>query len=59
MRILIVDDSSTMRRIIGNVVIQLGFNKEDFEEAEDGVQAWSLLSESQYDVILHIFEHGK
>jgi len=52
MRILIVDDSSTMRRIIGNVVMQLGFSKEDFDEAEDGVKAWKLLGESQYDVIL-------
>lgn len=52
MRILIVDDSSTMRRIIGNVVMQLGFTKDDFDEAEDGVKAWKLLSESQYDIIL-------
>ncbi len=52
MKILIVDDSSTMRRIIGNVVMQLGFAKEDFDEAEDGVKAWKLLSEAQYDIIL-------
>ncbi len=52
MKILIVDDSSTMRRIIGNVVMQLGFTKDSFDEAEDGVKAWKLLSESRYDVIL-------
>jgi len=52
MKILIVDDSSTMRRIIGNVVMQLGFSKENFDEAEDGVKAWKLLSEAHYDVIL-------
>ncbi len=52
MKILIVDDSSTMRRIIGNVVMQLGFSKEDFDEAEDGIKAWKLLGESQYDIIL-------
>lgn len=52
MKILIVDDSSTMRRIIGNVVMQLGFTKENFDEAEDGVKAWKLLSENTYDVIL-------
>lgn len=52
MRILIVDDSSTMRRIIGNVVTQLGFTKEDYDEAEDGVKAWNLLQENNYDVIL-------
>lgn len=52
MKILIVDDSSTMRRIIGNVVMQLGIDKEDFDEAEDGVKAWSKLANKQYDVIL-------
>ncbi len=52
MKILIVDDSSTMRRIIGNVVMQLGFTRDNFEEAEDGLKAWKLLSEAHYDVIL-------
>lgn len=52
MKILIVDDSSTMRRIIGNVVMQLGFSRDDFDEAEDGVKAWKILSETQYDIIL-------
>ena len=52
MKILIVDDSFTMRRIIGNVVMQLGFAKDNFDEAEDGVKAWKLLSEAHYDVIL-------
>jgi len=52
MRVLIVDDSSTMRRIIGNVVQQLGVSKEDFDEAEDGVAAWKLLSTNSYDVVL-------
>ena len=52
MKILVVDDSSTMRRIIGNVVQQLGISKEDFDEAEDGVAAWKLLSTNSYDVVL-------
>ncbi|MCK9336403.1 MAG: response regulator [Arcobacteraceae bacterium] len=52
MKILIVDDSSTMRRIIGNVVMQLGFSKSDFDEAEDGVKAWKLLTEGTYDIVL-------
>ncbi len=52
MKILIVDDSSTMRRIIGNVVMQLGFSKEDFDEAEDGVKAWKELSNNSYDIVL-------
>jgi two-component system chemotaxis response regulator CheY len=52
MKVLIVDDSSTMRRIIGNVVQQLGIKKDDFDEAEDGVVAWKLLSQNKYDVVL-------
>jgi two-component system chemotaxis response regulator CheY len=52
MKILIVDDSSTMRRIIGNVVMQLGIDKEDFDEAEDGLKAWNMLNNKKYDVIL-------
>ncbi len=52
MKILIVDDSLTMRRIIGNVVVQLGFSKDEFDEAEDGVKAWTLLEQGHYDVIL-------
>ena len=52
MKILIVDDSSTMRRIIGNVVQQLGFSKDDFDEAEDGVKAWAILEQQKFDIIL-------
>lgn len=52
MKILIVDDSSTMRRIIGNVVMQLGVSRDDFDEAEDGVQAWKLLQDKAYDIVL-------
>jgi two-component system chemotaxis response regulator CheY len=42
-----------MRRIIGNVVQQLGISKQDFDEAEDGVVAWKLFQEkNDYDVVL-------
>lgn len=34
---LVVDDFSTMRRIVRNLLKELGFNK--IEEAEDGVDA--------------------
>lgn len=41
MKLLIVDDSSTMRRIIKNTLQRLGYN--DILEAEHGLQAWELL----------------
>jgi two-component system chemotaxis response regulator CheY len=41
MRILVVDDFSTMRRIVKNLLKELGFS--NFSEAEDGVQAWDAV----------------
>jgi len=41
MKILCVDDFSTMRRIVKNILKQLGY--ENIEEAEDGIQAYSKL----------------
>lgn len=42
MKLLVVDDSSTMRRIIKNTLSRLGF--EDVLEGEDGVQGWNALN---------------
>jgi two-component system, chemotaxis family, chemotaxis protein CheY len=52
MKILVVDDSLTMRRIVGNTVVQAGFKKEDFDEAKDGQEALGLLEENSYDLVL-------
>ncbi|MBD3799153.1 chemotaxis response regulator CheY [Sulfuricurvum sp.] len=41
MKLLVVDDSSTMRRIIKNTLSRLGY--EDVLEGEDGLQGWSVL----------------
>jgi two-component system, chemotaxis family, chemotaxis protein CheY len=41
MKIMVVDDFSTMRRIVKNVLKQLGY--ENIEEAEDGAQAFAKL----------------
>ncbi|CAD7288806.1 MULTISPECIES: chemotaxis response regulator CheY [Campylobacter] len=43
MKILVVDDSSTMRRIIKNTLQRLGH--EEVLEAEHGVEAWALLGQ--------------
>lgn len=44
MKLLVVDDSSTMRRIIKNTLERLGHN--DILEAEHGVEAWDLLCQN-------------
>ncbi len=44
MKFLVVDDSSTMRRIIKNTLGRLGHK--EVLEAEDGAQAWKVLSET-------------
>lgn len=50
MRILVVDDFSTMRRIIKNILRQLGFN--NIEEADDGTTAWEVLNRGGIDFII-------
>ena len=41
MKLLVVDDSSTMRRIIKNTLQRLGHK--DILEAEHGLEAWGIL----------------
>ncbi|MEO5357080.1 MAG: chemotaxis response regulator CheY [Nitrospirae bacterium YQR-1] len=50
MRILVVDDFSTMRRIIKNILKQLGYEK--IEEAEDGEQAFTKLKNGDFDFLI-------
>ena len=50
MRILIVDDFSTMRRIVRNLLKELGFN--NVEEAEDGVDALNKLQAGGYGFVI-------
>ena len=49
-KILIVDDFATMRRILKNALKQLGFN--NFEEADDGTTAWEILEKQHFDLII-------
>ncbi|MDH4945056.1 response regulator [Sulfurimonas sp. C5] len=41
MKLLVVDDSSTMRRIIKNTLARLGYK--DILEGADGVEGWNAL----------------
>lgn len=50
MKILIVDDFSTMRRIIRNILKQIGFS--NVEEAEDGDVALEKLREGSFDFVI-------
>jgi two-component system, chemotaxis family, chemotaxis protein CheY len=50
MKILTVDDFSTMRRIIRNMLRQLGYN--NIVEAEDGAEALSLLQREKVDFVI-------
>ena len=50
MRILVVDDFSTMRRIIKNILRQLGFN--NIIEADDGSTAWETLNKDKIEFII-------
>lgn len=43
-KILIVDDMSTMRKIIKNMLTKMGCN--DLTEAEDGEPAWKMIQEA-------------
>ena len=50
MRILVVDDFATMRRIITNVLRQLGF--ENIVEAEDGTRALQIMESEKIDFVV-------
>ena len=50
MKILVVDDFSTMRRIIRNLLRELGFTNS--EEADDGSTALPLLKSGKFDFLI-------
>ncbi|WP_027190929.1 chemotaxis response regulator CheY [Fundidesulfovibrio putealis] len=50
MRVLVVDDFSTMRRIIKNILRQLGFT--NIIEADDGSTAWETLNKDKIDFVI-------
>ncbi|EQB98722.1 chemotaxis response regulator CheY [Photorhabdus temperata] len=50
LKFLVVDDFSTMRRIVRNLLKELGFN--NVEEAQDGAEALTKIRSSQFDFII-------
>jgi two-component system chemotaxis response regulator CheY len=50
MKFLIVDDFSTMRRIVRGLLKEIGYN--NAEEAEDGAVALNMLKNAKFDFIV-------
>jgi len=50
MKILVVDDFATMRRIIKNILKQLGYT--DIDEADDGANALAKLKTEKFDLVV-------
>ena len=50
MNIIVVDDYNTMRRIIRNLLKQLGFDNVD--EAADGGEAFTKMQEKAYQLVI-------
>ena len=50
MNVLVVDDFATMRRILKNILRQIGFT--NISEAEDGKDALAMLKKKKFDLIL-------
>ena len=49
-KVLVVDDFATMRRILKNILKQLGFR--NLVEADDGTTAWEILENQTIDLII-------
>jgi len=49
-KVLIVDDFATMRKVVRNLLKQVGY--EDIVEAEDGVMALKTLKSQKVDIIV-------
>ena len=50
MKVLIAEDSNTMRGIVREMMRRLGYN--EIVEAEDGQQAWEQLNQGSFDLLL-------
>lgn len=52
MKILVVDDFSTMRRIVRNLLVELGFTNTLIQEADDGNNALVMLKSQPFDMVV-------
>ena len=49
-RVLVVDDFATMRRVVRNLLTELGYKS--LREAEDGSQAIAMLEQHDFDLLV-------
>lgn len=52
MKILVVDDFSTMRRIVRNLLVELGFSNALIHDADDGENALAMLRKMPFDLVV-------
>jgi two-component system chemotaxis response regulator CheY len=52
MKILVVDDFSTMRRIVRNLLVEIGFSNPLIQEADDGNNALAMLRAGPFDLVV-------
>ncbi len=52
MKILVVDDFSTMRRIVRNLLVELGFSNALIQDADDGENALAMLRKMPFDLVV-------
>lgn len=50
MKVLVVDDFATMRRILRNILKQIGFA--NINEADDGKSALKMLKKERFDLVM-------
>ena len=50
--VLLVDDSSTMRKIVGRSLRQAGLDFDNIYEAADGIEALETLEKESVDIVL-------
>ena len=52
MKVLVVDDSSTMRKLVTRTLTETTYKPTKVTEAVDGVDAWEKFCDGDYDLVL-------
>ena len=52
MKVLVVDDFSTMRKVIIHTIREIGFQIENIAEAQNGIRALEKMKQQKFDFII-------